>query len=390
MLGLELGADDYVTKPFSPRELVARVQGRACAARRRTRRPTADVRTVGARHPRPRPPAASPSTSDEVALTATEFALLAHLMAGPGRVFPREQLLAEVWGYAAAVGTRTVDVHVAQVRGKLGDASPDPHGARRRATPPRRAPRPRTRHERRRRRPARAATRARHQGRPASRVAGVAYRADDRRRRRPRRADRGARLVPADPGRGRGAGAADSRPAGRPRGRPRWPVDHRPARHDARLRRLRSGAARRRSRPCWPPVSGWSCRRRSPRPTADALGGGQGASARSAPCRARATSSRHGPCPVAGRRAEPAGVGGAGTGLGVPAATPGRARRRPGAGCRRRAARLPPRHAVRCGAPPTQPNGSPPATATFGCLPRGPPRWPSWQRRSTGSPARWR
>jgi DNA-binding response OmpR family regulator len=60
----------------------------------------------------------------EVALTATEFDLLAHLMSAPGRVFTREQLLADVWGYAAVVGTRTVDVHVAQLRGKLGDDSP--------------------------------------------------------------------------------------------------------------------------------------------------------------------------------------------------------------------------------------------------------------------------
>jgi DNA-binding response OmpR family regulator len=57
---------------------------------------------------------------EEVSLTATEFALLDHLMRSPGRVYPREQLLAEVWGYSAAIGTRTVDVHVAQVRSKLG------------------------------------------------------------------------------------------------------------------------------------------------------------------------------------------------------------------------------------------------------------------------------
>ena len=56
-----------------------------------------------------------------IALTATEFDLLAHLMENPGRVFSRDQLLSEVWGYAAVVGTRTVDVHVAQVRAKLGD-----------------------------------------------------------------------------------------------------------------------------------------------------------------------------------------------------------------------------------------------------------------------------
>jgi len=121
VLGLEMGGDDYVTKPFSPRELVARVKsvvrraavpmseggqitlGRVCLDRS-ARRVTVD--------------------SEEVAFTATEFDLLAHLMERPGRILSREQLLSEVWGYAAVVGTRTVDVHVAQVRAKLGDASP--------------------------------------------------------------------------------------------------------------------------------------------------------------------------------------------------------------------------------------------------------------------------
>jgi len=121
VLGLELGADDYITKPFSPREVVARVKS---VVRRSalipadqapltmggvqvdlvTRRVAVDGRPVS--------------------LTATEFDLLAYLMQHPARVFTREQLLSEVWGYAAYVGTRTVDVHVAQVRAKLGDASP--------------------------------------------------------------------------------------------------------------------------------------------------------------------------------------------------------------------------------------------------------------------------
>jgi DNA-binding response OmpR family regulator len=60
----------------------------------------------------------------EVSLTSTEFDLLAHLMSRPGRVFTREELLASVWGYTAHGGTRTVDVHVAQVRAKLDEASP--------------------------------------------------------------------------------------------------------------------------------------------------------------------------------------------------------------------------------------------------------------------------
>ncbi len=121
VLGLELGADDYITKPFSPREVVARIKSvvrrasliapdeaplelGAVTVDLVTRRVTAD--------------------GDPVVLTATEFDLLAHLMRHPGRVYSREQLLSEVWGYAAMVGTRTVDVHVAQVRGKLGDLSP--------------------------------------------------------------------------------------------------------------------------------------------------------------------------------------------------------------------------------------------------------------------------
>jgi DNA-binding response OmpR family regulator len=120
IVGLELGADDYVTKPFSPRELVARVTG---VLRRARGAPDAERLVVGAvtldlaQHRAFR-------DGDEVLLTATEFDLLAHLMRRPGRVFTREQLLSEVWGYASVAGTRTVDVHVAQVRAKLGDANP--------------------------------------------------------------------------------------------------------------------------------------------------------------------------------------------------------------------------------------------------------------------------
>ena len=120
ILGLELGGDDYVTKPFSPREVVARLGG----VLRRTRgsAPAPEVLRHGA--------LSVDLTSHEVrvagrevALTATEFDLLAHLLRRPGVVFSREQLLSDVWGYAATAGARTVDVHVAQVRAKLGPAS---------------------------------------------------------------------------------------------------------------------------------------------------------------------------------------------------------------------------------------------------------------------------
>jgi DNA-binding response OmpR family regulator len=120
VVGLELGADDYVTKPFSPRELVARIKA---VLRRTAGPPDADrVRAVG-------PVTLDPTRREvrvhgaAVCLTPTEFDLLGHLMNRPGRVFTREELLASVWGYAAHAGTRTVDVHVAQVRAKLGAAA---------------------------------------------------------------------------------------------------------------------------------------------------------------------------------------------------------------------------------------------------------------------------
>lgn len=121
VVGLELGADDYLTKPFSPRELVARVNG----VLRRTDGPLpphtvlelgrvqVDLRSRRVR-----------ADQRPVELTATEFELLVYLMRRPGWVFSREQILAEVWEYQGIPNTRTVDVHVAQIRAKLGDASP--------------------------------------------------------------------------------------------------------------------------------------------------------------------------------------------------------------------------------------------------------------------------
>jgi DNA-binding response OmpR family regulator len=120
VLGLERGGDDYITKPFSPREVVARVR---VALRHSQVSSASDV--LRAQEISLDRTARRVFVQDtEIDLTATEFDLLAHLMAHPGRVVSRDQLLVDVWGYASAVSTRTVDVHVAQLRHKLQDASP--------------------------------------------------------------------------------------------------------------------------------------------------------------------------------------------------------------------------------------------------------------------------
>jgi len=118
VVGLEVGADDYVVKPFSPRELVARVK----AVLRRAKEPAGpSVRRIGdlevdeARH-------LVAVKGMQVELTAKEFGLLSALMRANGRVLNREQLLEAVLGYSSAVEieSRTVDVHVRRLREKLG------------------------------------------------------------------------------------------------------------------------------------------------------------------------------------------------------------------------------------------------------------------------------
>ncbi len=117
IVGLELGADDYIAKPFSPREVVLRVK----AVLRRQVEPAVAKEDLRAGDLRLDVPGFRLFIGDEeVSLTATEFRLLKLLMERSGRVLTRETLLTEGWGYAEDVDSRTVDTHVRRLRRKLG------------------------------------------------------------------------------------------------------------------------------------------------------------------------------------------------------------------------------------------------------------------------------
>jgi DNA-binding response OmpR family regulator len=121
IVGLEMGADDYVVKPFSPKELVARVRA---LFRRLERTPEDETPLVRGPLEVDRLRHVVRYEGQPVHLTAKEFALLVALLEAKGRVLSRQALLEDVWGYSYSEGTRTVDVHVRRLREKIPGLAP--------------------------------------------------------------------------------------------------------------------------------------------------------------------------------------------------------------------------------------------------------------------------
>jgi DNA-binding response OmpR family regulator len=122
VLGLELGGDDYIVKPFSPRELVARVKARL----RRSGADAAPAELCAGRFRLDRAARRAFLDGGELSLTAIEYSLLEFFLAHPGRVFSREQLLQSVWGEHHYITPRTVDVHVRRLRERIEERPDDP------------------------------------------------------------------------------------------------------------------------------------------------------------------------------------------------------------------------------------------------------------------------
>jgi two-component system catabolic regulation response regulator CreB len=125
VVGLEMGADDYVLKPFSPREVIARVRAVLRRSGAKAAQEEKPLRGPGGLVIDPRTRKAAVGER-ELALSRTEFNLLSVFLRSPGRVFERAQLLDAVWGADVVVGDRTVDVHIKAVRRKIEEAGGDP------------------------------------------------------------------------------------------------------------------------------------------------------------------------------------------------------------------------------------------------------------------------